>query len=206
MPLKLIKHLHTRELSLLHFRKDMADAPMELDRAESAYRSFERTMTKIFEEAPKVHELRGLAQGMALAGPSIVSRQEYVKKLIADEKLDAASGKFTVQELGSTAKLIVENQKTKIEEYQKAVGMIDGLYWAAVNALDEVEHFLNRYERSKAMAEEESDDPLGWGTPNGQRPLSTEAPQNGDGAKAKVVAIKRARRAPKKKDTTPEAN
>jgi len=194
MPLKLIRHLDAREREIYSYRQLLKESPMMLDRAETSFRAYAKIRDKMFEESPKLLELRGIVAGMNQAAPILQAHQEMVKGHIKDDKVDPVAGKYTVTVIGQMAVGLKGDIIARKDEYQSVVGRLDGLYWAAVNALDEIQNTINQYVRSQSREEEEESDPLGWGTENGTRPVN-----GGNGASVTPIKAAKSKGTTKKK-------
>jgi len=194
MPLKLLAQLDAKLAALGDFHRELADAPVLLDRAETSVRVFRGIRAKLAEAAPNIHELKGLSAGIRQAAPIVQQHAEIVKQRVKDEKMDPALGKELVGVIAAAINSLREGAEARTVELHRAAGKVDGLYAAADSALEDVVATLASFRRSKE-AEGEEEDWSGRGTPNGQRaPGAQEAAGeagNGNG-KGKVVPLKKA--------------
>lgn len=168
MPLKILEHLERRARGVEKFEKLLENVPVSLHRAEASERAFSRLRAKIVEIAPTLYELKGLAAGLKAVEKLVRSRQDRVRSEVESERLDPEVGKAIVGELHAVWKSAKMEAKTKLTELARAAGQIDGYYWAAADALDEIARIVAHFERGQRMDEDE--DWSGRGTPNGQRP------------------------------------
>ena len=208
MPLKLIAQLDAGLLALGDYKRDLAEAPVLLDRVETSVRVFRGIRAQLAEAAPNLHELKGLAAGLRQAGPIAQQHIEIVKAKVRDEKIEPELGKELVGVLAAAVASLHEAAEARTQELTRLAGRLDGLYAAAKSALQEATAARQALERA-AEREAEAEDWSGRGTPNGQRPVAqgaTEAAGKGNG-KGKVVPMKKAppARATRVKRAKPEA-
>lgn len=189
MPLKLLAQLDAAMLGIGDYQRELADAPVLLDRAETSIRVFKEIRSKLAELAPNLHELKGVAAGFRQADPIVRQHSEIVKQKVKDEQIDPALGKELVAIISSAAFSLREAAEVRTGELNRAAGKVDGLYLAAKTAFAELTSVLESARRAKeAEKEEAEEDWSGRGTENGQRPV--EAAGNGNG-KGKVVPLKK---------------
>lgn len=189
MPLKLISHLDAAVLGVGDYKRELADAPVLLDRAETAIRVFREIRAKLVELAPTLHELKGVAAGLRQADPIARQHSEIVKQKVKDEQLDPALGKELIAIVSAAALSLREAAEVRTGELNRLAGKVDGLYLAAITAFSELTSVLDAARRAKEVEKEEAEDWSGRGTENGQRPA--EAAGNGNG-RGKVVPLKKA--------------
>jgi hypothetical protein len=216
MPLRMLANLDEKVEEILNFRKILADAPASLQRAEAVYDTFRRTREKILQEAPNFHEIRGVVAGLELVGPMVAAEKQLVKAEFEAGRIEKEDAKRHIELLTKVAARVLEAQELRKVEMQKLAGKVDGIYWAAAESIKHVANVLRHYAGQKNR-EEDGEDPMGWGTENGQRPADGGNGESGAkvtpiaAAKKRNGAKKRAtrkrgttKRAPRKADPAPE--
>jgi hypothetical protein len=212
MPLNLLKNLELALEKALNFRKALADSPVHLDRAETALKTFERARDELLKEAPNFHEEKGVLAGLKLAGPIILRIQEQTKKMLADGKIEPEVGKAVVRAFSSAADELLKEVDVRTEVIQRKAGKLDGIHWAAKDALVQIADTCRHYAAAKAMEDDED-----WSG----RATARKAEDGGNGKSAKVLDLAASRgkdraeksgrrrgttkRAPRKKTSEPEA-
>lgn len=171
MPLSKIIHLDEREAEFRGFEDLLEEFPIMLERASSAYRTFIRARDKMLELTSVVYELKGIVAGLALCIPEIVTEQEITRKKIEGEKIDEDIGKDMISALSRAAKLVTEKRRKNYEELKKAAGRLEGFYWSAEDALNELERAV----KSLDEEEDEEDEDANWKDSNGSSLSSQEA-------------------------------
>jgi hypothetical protein len=207
MPLKLFAHLEEKAGPLRRFADTLADSPTHLARAEASWRSYERARAKILEDAPTFYEIKGVVAGLKLSGPVIMQHQAITKKAISDDDLQMDVGKQMVQVLGRAATSVLSVVEDRVREKTTAIGKMQGVYWAAVQELDEVASILAHFESGKNLEADDDEDWSGRGG-NGQRevhptgadvvPLEA-ARSSKNGSKKKTTRKKATRKKARKK-------
>jgi hypothetical protein len=187
MPLKLLMQLDAALTALGDYKRDLAEAPVLLDRVETSVRVFRGIRAQLAEAAPNLHEMKGVAAGLRQAGPITQQHIEIVKAAIRDEKVDPAVGKEIISTVSRAVLSLHEAAEDRARELNRLAGKIDGLYAAAKSALSEATAARTALDLAKEREREESeDDWSGRGTPNGQRPV-----KGGNGKGGKVVPLKK---------------
>jgi hypothetical protein len=154
MPLTMLADLDVRIDPIREFRRVLADAPVPLERAESAYEAFVRARGKILEEAKKFHEIRGVVAGLELAGAAILQEKNLVKSELDAGRTDSSTAKRQMTSLSAAATRILQVQESRKEELFKIAGRVDGVYWAAQQSIAELARILRHF----ASAREREDD------------------------------------------------
>jgi hypothetical protein len=181
MPMNLLNRLDVQRDEVLKFREVLRDSPVHLERAEAALRAFDRAREELRREAPRFHEEKGILAGLNLSGPIIRQHQEITKKAIADELLDPEAGKEMVKVLARAAESLAQTVESKTEEIQRKAGRLDGISWAARDALGQIEDVLRHYDAGRRQEEDED-----WS--------GREAAAGGNGSGAPVVELDAARK------------
>jgi len=155
MPLKLIDHLDKKAAKSVDFRRLLAPAPVSLQRAENAYKMFYRFRGKILEEAPGLYELKGLVAGYGAFEAVLRRHRERVKEEIKQERIEPEVGKPVIQELFSAWGSGKEEMNAKRDELSRLAGKLDGYYWAANTALEEIEDTIAHFQQTERMQDDE---------------------------------------------------
>jgi hypothetical protein len=188
MPLTLLAKLEAARESALGFRTELADSPIHLERAEAALRTFDRARDELRKEAPNFHEEKGILAGLKLSGPIIRQHQEITKNAIRDELLDAEVGKEMVKVLARAAESLVQAVEKKTEDIQRKAGKLDGVHWAAKDALEQIADVLRHY--ASARRQEEDED---WSGRGAAKVAGGSGSGGGNGKSADVVDLADAR-------------
>lgn len=183
MPHELLKHLDERAARVVHFRDTLKDVPAYLERAETSFRLFKTLRDKVFEEAPRLYETKGILAGLRRAPTLVQVHKDRVKKLIEDEKIAPEVGKPTLKELAALDVTLMVDAEQRKDELTRLAGKLDGYYAAALEALDAIDVTLGQLVHSKSI-EEDEEDWSGRGTANGQR----EVKKPGGGVKRSARA------------------
>lgn len=170
MPLRLIAKLDEVRDRVVSFREILADTPDSLARAEAHWVAYEEARAKIFDEVPKLYELRGIVAGLQLAVPSIRGRQEEVKREVEEERISSEAAKVALTVLSAATVSVVSAKDTRRSELARVAGQIDGIFWSAHAALNRISDVLRHFDESVRREDGEDDDWTGRGTDNGQRP------------------------------------
>lgn len=188
MPLNLLKNLELALEKALNFRRLIADSPVHLDRAETALKTFERAREELRREAPNFHEEKGILAGLKLAGPIVLRIQEQTKKSISEGKLDPEVGKAVVRAFSSAATELLNEVETRTEVIQRKAGKLDGIHWAAKDALEQIAATCRHYAAGKAQEDEED-----WSGREAAKATAEAASGGGNGRSAEVVDLAAAR-------------
>lgn len=157
MPLNLLAKLDSQEKKILSFREKLKDSPVHLERAEAALRSYQRAVGELRKTAPDFHEAKGILRGLELTGPIVRQHQEIVKVQVRDEVLDADEGKAQVRRLAEAANSVLDAVEKQKEDLQRRAGKLDGIHWAARDALEQIAEVLRHYDASLVHEEDDED-------------------------------------------------
>lgn len=201
MPLRMLADLDSKVEEILNFRTILLDAPASLQRAEAAYDAFKRSRTKILEEAPNFHEIRGIVAGLNLAAPELLKEQQLVKSEFEAGRIEKEGAKRQIDSLAAAAKKILAAVESRKVEMQKLAGKIDGIYWGAAESIKDIAGALRHYVNQKNRDDDDDDDEdwSGRGTPNGQRPV--DGGNGTSSAKVTPIAAAKKKNGTKKKTT-----
>jgi hypothetical protein len=192
MPLNLIKDLDKKAAASISFRGTLKDAPLQLDRAETAFRMFHALRGKILDGAPDVLELKGYIIGIRQTKKFARERQDAIRAAIKEEEISSEVGKPAIAELAAAVALSMKFATSKQEELSRAGGKLEGYYYAALDALGEIERAIAHFNSTQ---EDDDGDWSGRGTENGQRPVE----DGGNGASVTPIASARGGKNGKKK-------
>jgi hypothetical protein len=195
MPLNLLLKLDSKREEVVRFRTALADSATHLERAESALRSFDRVRDAIRQEAPKFHEEKGILAGIRAGGPMIYQHQELTKRAIRDEVLDAEVGKEMVLVLARAAQSILDAVEKQQDGVAKTAGRLEGLHWAAQDALAQIADVLRHYATAQNVGDDDD-----WSGRGAEKDAVTGGSGGGNG-KSDPTSGKKKARAKKKRVT-----
>lgn len=164
MPTTVLKNLIERAEKLDTWRSRLTGNDLAVVRCEVAFEAYLEARRQIFERARTVSETKGLQGGLKRALPLLQAKQDEIRTLIGENRLDPEVGKGQVKALAEAAFAVKSEVESVREEMMREAGKVDGIAACADAALGKIEAALENHERQLRVAAEDDEDWSGRGT------------------------------------------